>query len=93
MKRVWVCWYLGDYGVTEGQIISYFEARGVSRSLVEIISFRDVVIPSLEQAIGSSNYEDDVLRTFSFFAERDEQLQMQATAASESLRRTAAVPL
>jgi hypothetical protein len=80
LKRVWVCWFLGDYNVTEADVISYFAARDVPQHLVEVISFRDDVIPALERAIGSSNYEDDALRTFSFFSERDEQLKIQPKA-------------
>lgn len=74
IRRVWVCWDLGDYGVNLDEVRSYFSARRVSSDLVEVISFRDDVIPALEKQIGSSNYEDDVLRTFSFFAERDAQI-------------------
>ncbi|RBP36582.1 hypothetical protein DES53_11621 [Roseimicrobium gellanilyticum] len=73
LKRVWVCWHLSDYEVTHDEIITYFEAREVRKELVEIISFRDEIIPALEKAVGTSNYEDDVLRTFSFFAERGKQ--------------------
>ncbi len=80
LKRVWVCWDLDDYRVTVPDIVSYFAARDVPQHLVEVISFRDEVVPALEREIGSSNYEDDVLRTFSFFSERAEQLKMRPTA-------------
>jgi hypothetical protein len=86
LKRVWVCWHLDDYSVTVPDIVSYFADRDVPQHLVEVISFRDEVVPALERQIGSSNYEDDVLRTFSFFSERDEQLKMQPTAPPHKLK-------
>jgi hypothetical protein len=82
VRRVWVCWNLGDYGISLSEIYDYFEQRSVQRDLVEIVSFRDVIVPSLQQRIGSSNYEDDVLRTFSFFAARDYQLKIEGNASN-----------
>jgi hypothetical protein len=73
-RRVWVCWNLLDYKVSKSELENYFHLRSVEKHLFEVISFRDEIIPKLQKEIGSSNYEDDVLRTFSFFAERDDQI-------------------
>ncbi|MFN7139653.1 MAG: hypothetical protein ACK4UN_09960 [Limisphaerales bacterium] len=71
--RVWCSWALADYGRTEVEIRDYFQHRCVSGDRYELLEFRDKVMPELSAKIGTANYEDDALRTFSFFAERDYQ--------------------
>lgn len=40
----------------------------------ELLSFRDSVIPGLQKAIGSSNYDDDISRIFSLFGQYQAQV-------------------
>jgi hypothetical protein len=79
VHRVWVCWNLSDYNIKLSEVQEYFERRSISRELVEVVSFRDEIVQCLQKQIGSSNYEDDVLRTFSFFAEPDHQLKIETS--------------
>lgn len=39
-----------------------------------ILSFRDAVIPAPQASVGSVNYEDDVLRTFSLLPQHEIQM-------------------
>jgi len=79
IHRIWVCWSLEDYDITKAGVDDYFEKRHISAERVEVIEFRDTIIPELQRKIGSANYEDDVLRTFSFFAEREEQIKQHTS--------------
>jgi hypothetical protein len=51
----------GEYGVTDAKC--------------ELLSLRDRVIPELTDAIGSSNYDDDVLRMISLLEQRRRQAE------------------
>ncbi len=46
---------------------------------LSIWSLRDKVINSIIKNMGTSNYEDEVLRTISFYREYDEQINKNAT--------------
>lgn len=75
IKRIWVCWIVREADNIESQLEEYCNKRGLPKGAIEILSFRDVVIPSLMGKVGTSNYEDDVLRTLSFL----QQFQKQAS--------------
>jgi len=66
IKRVWVCWTVREADKLEHQLEEYCKERDLPKGAIDILSFRDVVIPSLMTKVGTSNYEDDVLRTLSF---------------------------
>jgi hypothetical protein len=73
INRVWVLWCTdkieGKYFLIEkGK--KYLE---INQKKIEIISFRDIIIPELENSIGRSNYENDIIRTLSLFIERKKQ--------------------
>ena len=73
VRRIWCCWTVSaKYNIPEF-IMSYCATRNFGRHPVEILSFRDTVIPELQRGVGSSNYEDDVLRTFSLLREHEYQ--------------------
>ena len=55
------------------QLREYCNKRCLTGEAIDILSFRDVVIPSLMEKIGTSNYEDDVLRTLSFVLQFQKQ--------------------
>lgn len=75
VTRVFVCWNLEDYDLTEVEIRSFFAQRRIPEERVHVISFRDEILPALRREVGSSNFEDDVLRTFSLLNEREDQLR------------------
>jgi hypothetical protein len=73
VRRVWCCWTVsGDHDLP-AFIDTYCASRGLTNHPIEILSFRDAVIPELQARVGSSNYEDDVLRTFSLLREHELQ--------------------
>lgn len=73
VRRVWCCWTVsGDHDLEEF-VKTYCASRDLVHHPIEILSFRDTVIPELQKAVGSSNYEDDVLRTFSLLREHEYQ--------------------
>jgi hypothetical protein len=64
--RVWCSWY---FEAENRQIMKLKENLANSYTLkssnFELLSFRDTVIPELSDAIGTSNYDDEILRTLS----------------------------
>lgn len=75
IRRVWCCWTVAGSSDLEGFVHSYCNARGFTRHVIEVLSFRDDVLPALQNRIGTSHYEDDVLRTFSLLREYTSQIQ------------------
>jgi hypothetical protein len=73
IKRVWVCW------IVKGQenrrpIQHRFHSQHLNRDFdIEVLSLRDFVIPELEDAIGTANYDDEVLRILGFIKQREQQ--------------------
>jgi len=72
--RVWCLW---RYNESEDEISNWKEnlekEYGVKANMFEILSFRDTVIPSLYNKIGTSNYSDEIMRTFSLIKEYNKQ--------------------
>ena len=76
VKRIWVCWAIrGDQNVDDS-IAQYCESRQIGHNPIQIYSFRDLILPALLDKIGTSNYEDDALRTLSLI--RQFELQTEA---------------
>lgn len=73
IKRVWVCWIVVDADGLEAQLADYCGKRGLKKGSIEILSFRDDVIPSLMKKVATSNYGDDVLRTLSLLQQFEKQ--------------------
>jgi len=73
IKRVWVCWTVVDADDIEHQMEQYCKKKGLKKDDIEILSFRDVIIPSLLKKVATSNYEDDVLRTLSLLQQFEKQ--------------------
>lgn len=73
IKRVWVCWTVIDADNIGHQLEQYCKKRGLKKGAIEILSFRDVIIPSLMEKVATSNYEDDVLRTLSLLQQFERQ--------------------
>jgi len=73
IKRVWVCWTVVGADNIDHQMEEYCKKRGLKKTSIEILSFRDVIIPSLMRKVATSNYEDDVLRTLSLLQQFEKQ--------------------
>lgn len=73
IKRIWVCWTVIGADDIDHQLEQYRKKRGLKKGAIEILSFRDIIIPSLKERVATSNYEDDVLRTLSLLQQFEEQ--------------------
>jgi len=73
IKRVWVCWTVREDDNFGNQLKSYCKARKLSNNPIEVIKFKDEIIPSLWNAVSTSNYQDDVLRTLSLLKQYERQ--------------------
>jgi len=73
VRRVWVCWIVK--GRKDAEPIHHgFQSGHLSRTFdIEVLSLRDHVLPQLEKAIGTSNYDDVILRTLGFVKQRELQ--------------------
>jgi hypothetical protein len=65
IKRVWVCWTVADPENLTTALNDYYSKRGLKSYGIEVISFRDEVLPALLKQVSTSNYDDDALRTLS----------------------------
>lgn len=67
IQRVYVCWTVS--GTTERELGTFcrrFSGRyRLGRNPIQVWSFRDTILPELTEAVGTSNYDDDALRTLS----------------------------
>ena len=73
VKRVWVCWLVKGRDTTaplQHKICSIALGRDFD---VEILGLRDLILPQLQTEIGTSNYEDEVLRTLGFLKQSNDQ--------------------
>lgn len=74
VKRVWVCWIVRDQEEDSRPISLRYHSRHLNRDFdIEILSLRDFVIPELQDAIGTANYDDEVLRILGFIKQRELQ--------------------
>ena len=70
IHRVYCCWVVPK-GDTDEIISEYYEKRGIQ---IEILSLRDEVLPELRKKVGSSNYDDELLRTVSLLGVAEKQV-------------------
>ncbi|HEX4320666.1 MAG TPA: hypothetical protein VHZ52_07170 [Acidobacteriaceae bacterium] len=76
IDRVYVCWAVKGK-ILETPIRTLHQPNGFDEDFeIEILSFRDVILPALTSTIATANYDDDTLRTLSFINERQRQLQL-----------------
>ena len=87
IRRVWCCWTVSDIHNLSAFIAGYCTSRCLAPHSIEILSFRDIVIPALQATVGTSNYEDDVLRTFSLLREYELQTNPSPVSSSTSVTR------
>lgn len=75
VRRVYVCWTVN--GVDDEELEDF--CRGFSRRYhlgrnpIQVWSFRDRILPELVEAVGTSNYDDDALRTLSLLGAAERQ--------------------
>ena len=74
IKRVWVCWTVVGADNIDQQMEQYCKKRGLKKTSIEILSFRDVIIPTLMKKVATSNYEDNVLRTLSLLQQFEKHI-------------------
>lgn len=71
--RVWVCWIVQDEN-NKKPISIDFRSKYLKKTFpIQILSLRDFILPALEKAIGTANYDDEVLRTLGFIKQRHAQ--------------------
>lgn len=73
VRRVWVCWIVKNHEDTK-PIETEHHSERLSRSFkIAVLSLRDFVLPELANAIGTANYDDEILRTLGFVKQRELQ--------------------
>jgi hypothetical protein len=75
VQRVWVTWVKPQEDDFDSTLLRYCRSRRLGRCPIQIVSFRDDVLPGLLSAVGKSNYNDDVLRTLSLLRQFERQTQ------------------
>lgn len=70
VHRVFVCWILHPKTDAD-KFLKEFEKE--HKFKISVISFRDTILPKLREAVGTANYDDEILRTIGFIKEHDLQ--------------------
>ncbi len=81
LQRVYVTWAIPGFANVADAVAEYSRAREVRP--IEVLSFRDAILPALEQQVGTSNYEDEVLRTLSLLRQRQLHVAQLATSSPD----------
>lgn len=71
IQRVFCCWIPPSEPDLDERLQNYCGSRGIRR--IQVRSFRDQVVPGLENAVATANYDDEVLRALSLLKQRDAQ--------------------
>lgn len=80
VQRVWVCWILKHHDGTKPVLLKHKPKGQTLEYTVEVMSLRDFILPQLENAIGTSNYDDEILRTLGFVKQRELQSAVSPAA-------------
>ena len=85
LSRVWCCWSVryGAPATVADRLCSVAREYGVTNPTCAVLSLRDDVIPALINKVGTSNYDDDVLRMLSLL----EQKRIQTAKRHRKLQR------
>jgi len=74
--RVWCLWYHpNEPNVINSWKDDLSQEFDLPAEKFEILSFRDKVLPELSESVGTSNYDDDILRTISLIDQRRRQTE------------------
>ena len=68
VQRVWCGWMVVDAENLEQFLTDYEQQTGLQ---IEVLNFRDTVLPKLLETVKESNYDDEVLRILSLLKARD----------------------
>jgi hypothetical protein len=72
IKRVWVSWVVAEHE-SDGKFELTHEHEKFNRINIEVLSMRNLIIPSLSDTVGKANYDDEILRTFSLLKQWNTQ--------------------
>lgn len=70
VRRVFVTWAVLDIDFLNCLLDEYLVEHGIK---IEVMSLRDEILPELLEKVSTSNYEDEILRTFSLLRQRELQ--------------------
>lgn len=71
IQRVWICWLLKNRERL-GSVMEIFCQK--HHFSVDVVDFRDEILKDFWQKIGTSNYDDEVLRTLSLLKQKEVQM-------------------
>lgn len=74
VRRVWVCWIVKENDDGKPFIFDFHSKPLEKGFKIEILSLRDFILPELTIAIGTANYDDEILRTLGFVKQRELQI-------------------
>ncbi len=75
VQRIYVCWAVNgcDFQELEDFCQTYSRRYYLGKNPIQVWSFRDVILPELTEAVGTSNYDNDALRTLSLLGAAERQ--------------------
>jgi hypothetical protein len=76
IQRVWVTWEMPKEHDFQDRLRRYCDDRGIADRPIEIVSFREKVIPQLSDAVGTANHSDHSLRILSLLGQCKIQLNV-----------------
>lgn len=77
VQRVWCAWTVAEDKDLEDMLDAYSSEHGLDENPIEFLSFRDVVLPELREAVNTANYEDEILRMLSFLQQEASQRERE----------------
>jgi hypothetical protein len=83
VQRIWVTWVIPDEELFEKELLKYCRSKRIGRCPIQVVSFRDEVLPKLLSEVRKSNYDDDVLRTLSLLNQFKRQRRALAGEAGD----------
>lgn len=84
VNRVWVCWIIKGHN-DQNPINVEFKPQHLSRTFaIQVLSLRDFVLPQLQDAIGTANYDDEILRLLGFVKQRELQSAVSPKTVAKS---------
>jgi hypothetical protein len=70
IQRIFICWILHPKSPADSFLHSFEKTHGMK---ISVLSFRDTILPELREAVSTSNYDDEILRTIGFIKEQEKQ--------------------
>jgi hypothetical protein len=70
LQRVWVLWAVKDAANLNSFLDTYKKDNGI---VIQVKSLRDEIIPELQKAVGTANYDDEILRALSLLKQKENQ--------------------